>query len=150
MKKLLLFAFASTLLISCRKDEDSENIENSLIGTWHPYEWGVKSGKDGTKIQWESNDDCEKKSTLQLKKDGTLSVRDFISKANGTCEDQGTKNGNYTYNESKKELITKVENEQSKYQVIYSTDNELQLQEDIQYDLNGDGINDPHIIVLRK
>lgn len=151
MKKVFIMIIASFAILACQNDEEQENgAENSLIGTWHPYEWGVKSGKDGSKLQWETNDDCEKKTSAQFNNNETIAERQFISKANGTCEDMGIKNGTYTYNESIKELIIKVSNNTYKYKVVQLLNNEMHLQQDIDYDMNGDGIDDHHIEVFRK
>lgn len=150
MKKLLASLAIGLLFISCRSEDDKSTKNELTSGAWHPYEWGVISGKDGSKIQWDVNDDCEKKTSILFKNDGTVTEHHFQPKANGTCADEGIKNGTYTYNETTKELIINVSNNTYKYKVYALENNELKLDVIANYDMDGDGIDDPHLKVFRK
>lgn len=88
---LSVFFIACTLLTSCKKDDETETTD-PLIGTWQ-LEQVVEGGKEAT-----LRDDCDKKTTLEIKSDNTFASASYtysdnkcsLDNYNGTWKKEGT------------------------------------------------------------
>jgi len=143
--KNLYFLLLCLVILSCRKDETEEK---SLIGLWKPNKTQTISGKDLTTIlSDEISNNCEQMSTIEFLNDGSFHLK-FYSKNNsnpGTCKNDGTVNGKYTFKKDAMEIILNATgldnnatykiNELSNNTLIvtYMSDGE---------DVNGDGVTD--------
>ena len=149
MKKILLLGIASLTIFSCRSDGDSETSKNSLSGTWHPVEWGIKSGKDDSKIQWDEFDSCEKKTKVQFTSQKVIQTN-FNSMANGSCIEEAIPDATYSYDNNTKDLVINYASGAEKFKILILTANEMHVQLDVVWDKDGDGINDKYMKVYKK
>jgi len=151
LKKLILIAFASLSIISCRKDDD-EKEESLILGTWNLTKTQLMSGKDNSVLFSEAVTDCpdkrfyifsENKYTLNIFKDN------FV----GSCVVDETENGEFTYDENQKKITFKSTLTNNPYVITVNsvTNNELQLiDSSFGFDANNDGISDKYVMVFNK
>ena len=155
MKKLLLIALASFFVISCRKDDESEETKPSFVGTWKWTKSVILSGKDNSVISSDPvlSSECESKNSYVYTSEGKFTFNHFTF-ANNTCENNTTLAGDYSYDENNKlltlkQLINLTQINRSYYLNSF-TNNEMQVISEDNKDYNNDGINDKSITVLTK
>ena len=68
MKKLILFALVSLSIISCRKDDESENKKSQFEGTWTLAKNQILNGKDNQVLFSNDNLECSYKRTCVFDK----------------------------------------------------------------------------------
>lgn len=155
MKKLIPFALASLIIISCRKDDDNEETKPSFVGTWKWTKSVVLSGKDNSVISSDPvlSSECESNNSYIYTSDGKFTFKHFTS-VNNTCENSTTLTGDYSYDESNKLLTLKqvinLTQINRSYYLNSFTSNEMQVISEDNKDYNNDGINDKSITVLMK
>lgn len=151
MKKLILIAFASLSIISCRKDDD-EKEESLILGTWNLTKTQIMSGKDNSVLFSEAVTDCpDKRSYIFSENKYTLNI--FKDNFVGSCVVDETENGEFTYDENQKKITFKSTLTNNPYAITVNsvTYNELQLiDSSFGYDANNDGISDKYVMVFNK
>ena len=145
MKKLILFAFASLFIISCRKDDD-EKSESIIIGTWKLIDYRSVSGKDGSVIYSNTipENDCKRKSNYNYKNNGKYIGEYFRDPNTGECGNKAfLEEMDYVYNESSKTISYKIDGiTQDILNVNSLTKTEMQILMNDQMDQDGDGTPD--------
>jgi len=145
VKKLILFAFASLFIISCRKDDD-EKSESIIIGTWKLIDYRSVSGKDGSVIYSNTipENDCKRKSNYNYKNNGKYIGEYFRDPNTGECGNKAfLEEMDYVYNESSKTISYKIDGiTQDILNVNSLTKTEMQILMNDQMDQDGDGTPD--------
>ena len=155
LKKFILLAFAALSIISCRKDEENEEIQPSFVGTWKWTKTLILSGKDNLVISSTPilNSECSSKNQYIFTDDQKFDFTHFAS-VNNVCEQSARFSGEYSYDEYKK-LLTATQYINLtyiplSYYLNSFTINEIQIISEEKSDYNNDGINDKLITVLTK
>lgn len=151
VKKLILFALASLLIISCRKDDD-EKEESLIVGTWNLTKAQIISGKDNSVLFSASITDCPDKQNYMFS-DNKYTVTYFKDNFVGSCVTGETVNGEFTFDENQKKLtlISSVTQTSFIFDINSITNNELQLIDSFfNYDANNDGVIDKRVTVFNK
>jgi len=145
VKKLILFAFASLVIISCRKDDD-EKSESIITGTWKLIDYRSVSGKDGSVIYSNTipENDCKRKSNYNYKNNGKYIGEYFRDPNTGECGNKAfLEEMDYVYNESSKTISYKIDGiTQDILNVNSLTKTEMQILMNDQMDQDGDGTPD--------
>jgi len=136
LKKLILFAFASLFIVSCRKDDDES--KPSIVGKWKIGKSILKFG-DGSS-QTYTLDLCESQNNFTLQKDGKMSSVSYGIDFNGNCVSR-TANGTFSYNEQTKRLVMYAD-EVTTVEVSSITKSELIVISIPSYDYDNDGKED--------
>ncbi|MFT3917861.1 lipocalin family protein [Cloacibacterium sp.] len=113
MKKILFFLFASIVLFSCSRDDDSNSssTSDSVVGNWYFYSLSLngtvtKGGVSSSINVTMPVNSCMQKSTIVLNQDGTGNVTSWVD-TSGTCTQMQDDKVTYTYDASKKILTMK-------------------------------------------
>ncbi|MFL9832885.1 lipocalin-like domain-containing protein [Chryseobacterium terrae] len=145
MKKILLLAVVAGFVFnSCKKDDDDD--KSLIVGTWkiEKYFYKYSNGTTETELPTE----CDSKTLVTFKEDGTLINDQFSSGGNGTCvSDYET--GTYSYNESSKVLSINLGNNTDQFKVVTLNNSQLAFQDD-NTDYDGDGLKDVYIAYLKR
>lgn len=155
MKKLILFSMAALSLTACKRDDDNTTAEPSIVGTWNFNKYVVYNGKDKSILKEEPATACEGKDIMTFTSDKKISYTNY-AKSNGTCVEDGTDTGIYSYDTSNKKLSVTWSDNATTYtvDVLKLTDKELEFVElefvDEDYDYNNDGVDDIHTIILTR
>jgi len=153
LKKLIVIAFASLSVISCRKDED-EKEESLIVGTWKTTDYIAISGKDGSVIF--SNTipatDCIRKSNYTYKNTGKFVAEYFTDPQTGQCGNTVfPEEMDYIYNESAKTISYKIDGIIQDLINVYSlSKKEMQILVDDKMDQDSDGIPDKILKIYTK
>lgn len=153
MKKLLIFALISLVIISCRKDDD-ERSESQIVGTWKLIDQKTISGKDGSVLH--SNtipaSDCIRKSNYIYKNNGIFIGEYFRNSQTGECGNIAYQEEmNYIYNDSEKTIYYKIDGITHDIKNVYSlTKTEMQILVNDKMDENGDGTPDKILRIYIK
>ena len=107
MKKLLLAAVAVVSLTACSRNNGADEQQAfPLVGTWKYVRTEIISGADASTLYTGIPNECESKSTLVFKEDGSHVVNECIELGfGGRCVNDGEWNSKYEYNP-----ITKILN----------------------------------------
>ncbi len=150
IKKLLLPLSFMFIFFGCKKDK---GVSNQLLGKWYYARLVIYSGKDGKELKREEGNTCEKKSYKEFLSGGVLKDAGY-AQINKKCESTGFGPNRYKYDVSAKKIIawfdSNGENSPTGIYLVRSitaTQLELQLYE---RDVNGDGVDDPHVYVCTK
>ena len=155
MKKLILFALVSLAIISCRKDDESENKKSQFEGTWTLAKNQILNGKDNQVLFSNDNLECSYKRTCVFEGE-TISVTHFKENYVGLpCTINNVENGKFTYDETSKKITFKFDSQMGQYSEAHLinliTTTEMQLiDSNYQYDYNQDGITDKYVMVFNK
>jgi len=144
VKKLILFALASLVITSCKKDNDDDTI--SIVGTWKLNKTETKYGNGTTSLVTPNT--CEAQSFYNFGNDGKLAVKIYYND-NSSCLNSSY-SGIYSYDSGKK-LITVTENSSTKtvsVEQLTSSDLIFVGAEDEDYD--SDGKSDKTLVHLKK
>ncbi len=147
MKKLILFALASFVISSCRKDDDES--QPTIVGNWKIDKHITRYGNGSTVT--DILDDCQMKTNITFSNDGKVSsVGYFKSNESSTnCQIHNSK-GTYDYQESKKTITLVLEEEGIiTAEVENLTGNQLTLVV-MHHDFDGDGKDDKLIRIFKK
>jgi len=153
MKKLILFALASLVIISCRKDDD-EKSEFLIIGTWNLTKIQVVSGKDNSVISSYVISNCPEKRKYEFF-DNQYKITYFKDSFLVDCDVLQTENGEFTYDKNQKYILFNATFGSNSYSYAVNVNaissNELQISEsNFSYDANGDGISDKEVKIFNK
>lgn len=150
MKKLILFALASFLISSCRKDDDDKKSEPIIAGTWMYTKKQLMSGKDNSVLFSEAIIDCPDKRSYQFSGNNyTLTI--FKDNFVGSCVIDETENGTFGYDQNKITFKSTRTNNEYSMSVNSLTNEELQLIDPFfGYDANNDGVQDKFVMVFHK
>ncbi|HCO19802.1 MAG TPA: hypothetical protein DIT47_01550 [Flavobacteriaceae bacterium] len=117
MKKILFFLFASIVLFSCSRDDDSNSNSNSdsVVGSWYIYSVGLNGTLSNGSVSSPINvtqvaSSCVQKSTLIFNQTGAGSVMSWDD-SSGSCVQVQNDNFTYTYDSSSKVLKIMVGSE---------------------------------------
>lgn len=151
MKKLLIFALISLVIISCRKDDD-EKEDSVILGTWNLTRTQIISGKDNSILISGQVTDCPDKQTYAFS-DNIYTVTYFRNDFIGSCVIGETIKGKFSFDEGQKKLTltSSVTQNPFTYNIFSITNNELKLIDSyFDYDANNDGIIDIRVTVFNK
>lgn len=152
VKKLILFAFASLVIVSCRKDDDDLQIKSSFEGNWNYIKKQIMSGKDNSILFSEAITDCPEKRSYQFSNHNyTLTI--FKDNFVGSCVVDEIENGTFSYDDSQNNITFKSSRTNNQYSINVNSinNNELQLADPFfGYDANNDGIADKFVLVFNK
>jgi len=154
VKKLILFAFASLVIISCRKDDDDEKEESLILGTWNLTKVQVISGKDNSVISSYLITDCPEKRKYEFF-DNQYRMTYFKDSFLVDCDVLETETGEFTYDKNQKYILFNSTFGSNSYSYAVNVNsistNELQISESgFSYDANVDGIDDKVVRIFNK
>lgn len=147
MKKIILpCIFGISTLFSCSNDDNSSS-DASIVGSWNLVKYQTQFSKDKRIVDSEIADACSSKSTFTFTSDNKYNAISYYS-YNSICDVDDTVNGVYSI--SGKKITIKYEDWSGNAEIIKLTSNELIMSSDYGEDLDGDGVNEIDIIVLKK
>gem|GEM_PF-729998 len=153
VKKFILFALASFVIISCRKDDD-EKEEPMIVGMWKTTDYIVISGKDGSLFVSNSipATDCILKSNYIYKSNGKFIAEYFVNPQTGQCGNVGFRQEmDYYYNEPERKITFKNDGLTQDVFNIYSLSKaEMQILAYDKADYDADGTPDKLIKIYAK
>lgn len=151
MKKIYLVAALTTILFSCRNDnDDAENITASIISKWKISKTEMVSGKDNSVFYSENAVGCDAENYLEFKNGGDFKSVEYYKSGNNCVVDYED-SGLYNYDQTAQTISIQLSN--SSYSYIYKveklTNDELVISNP-SYDYDGDDIDDKEVYHLYK
>ncbi|MCJ7935547.1 MAG: lipocalin family protein [Chryseobacterium sp.] len=152
-KQLLLFAFSSLALTSC-KDDDVQAYEMDMMkGDWKEVKREVISGKDNkTVLSSSTPQGCDAKNLLFFRTDFYVSYTAYSGTGGADCQVNGKSEGNFTYDADAKILGIKFDKDDTRnYKVDILSSTELRIAQQFgNYDQNGDKITDVTYVTYKR
>lgn len=145
MRKFLLLALASGFIFtSCSNDDDNDQ-EVSILGTWKHTQLRVFSGKDGSVLSNNIQTDCDKKTTSEFTSNGIIKSN-FYEFYNNSCNHYYDEL-DYSFNKNTMKLIS----DGQEFTIKSLTQNEM-VMDDPEYDddYNNDGFPDVYEVHLTR
>ncbi|MFB9121425.1 lipocalin family protein [Bergeyella porcorum] len=150
MKKLILFSMATLSLTACKRDDDNTTAEPSIVGTWNSSKYVIYSGKDKSILKEEPATACDAKDTMIFTSDKKVSDT-YYTESNGTCVENGTDAGTYSYDATTKKLIFHWSGNTTPgtVDVLKLTEKEFEFVDE-DFDYNNDGVDDIHTAIYTR
>ncbi|WP_160136952.1 lipocalin family protein [Chryseobacterium sp. c4a] len=155
-KQLLLFAFSTLALTSCKDDNLRAYEMDIMKGDWKEVKTEIISGKDNkTVLKTILPEGCSAKNTLFFKTDFSTTYTAYDGNPDGTnCQIAAKNEGKYTYDADSKILNIQLSGEDAgdmKFKVDMLTAQELRLAPQYgNYDVDGDKVIDITYITYKR
>lgn len=151
MKKILLLAIGSLILLACSREDGRDLRVSAIEGTWKLSKLSLYDGKSKTIIKEEIAEGCAALNTYVFHNDNKFEQISYTDNAQGTGCDKSIEGGTYQYNVMNKILTTDISGEKEVFKIFKQTPSELKIIiDDDTEDVNQDGVNDFMVATLVK